>query len=251
MSDRRKSPVVPIAVAVLAALALTATLAGSFLDSPGQDEDTGVASATASSQPGDAGQTSDAGQAQDDSWKQLVRYDASDPLAMGDVDAPVVMLAYSDFQCPYCAKFARDTMPALIGRYVEAGTLRIEWRDFPYLGEESTIAAHAARAAGSQDSFWAFHDELFAQQMSPNSGDLDEDYVAGIAQGLGLDVEQFRTDLASEATRQAVESDFAQGQAIGVTGTPAFIINGVPVMGAQPVEIFEQAIEEAAAEAGS
>ena len=172
-------------------------------------------------------------------------------MALGDVDAPVVMLAYSEFQCPFCGKFARDTEPILVEKYVEDGTLRIEWRDFPYLGPESTTAAQGGRAAAEQDSFWAFHDAMYAHQLPPNSGNLDEKYLTDIADELGLDVDQFRADMKSKATDQGIAQDFSEGQAIGVTGTPAFVINGVPVIGAQPTEVFEQTIEQAAAEAGS
>lgn len=240
MSDRRKSPIIPLAVAAIALIALVAPLLAAL----GPDDTGDPASASASSQPGEAGR------APDDTWEQLVRREPDDPMAMGRVDAPVVMLSYSEFQCPFCGKFARDTEPALIEQYVEDGTLRIEWRDFPYLGPESTTAAQGGRAAAAQDSFWAFHDEMYADQLPPNSGDLDEDYLVAIAEKLGLDVEQFRADMGSRATEQAIAKDFAEGQAIGVTGTPAFVINGVPVIGAQPTEVFEKTIEQAAAEAG-
>lgn len=240
MSDRRKSPVIPLTIAAVALIALFATLIGTL----GSDDPGDPASATSARQDGDSGR------APDDTWEQLVRREADDPLALGEVDAPVVMLSYSEFQCPFCGKFARDTEPALIEQYVEDGTLRIEWRDFPYLGPESTTAAQGGRAAAAQNSFWAFHDEMYADQLPPNSGNIDEDYLAGIAGKLGLDVEQFRTDMSSRATEQAIAEDFSEGQAIGVTGTPAFVINGVPVIGAQPTEVFEKTIEQAAAEAG-
>jgi len=240
VSDRRKSPVIPLTIAAVALTALIATLIGTL----GSDDTGNPTSDTSSSRSGDSGQASD------DTWEQLVRREADDPMAMGEVDAPVVMLSYSEFQCPFCGKFARDTEPILIEQYVEDGTLRIEWRDFPYLGPESTTAAQGGRAAAAQDSFWAFHDEMYADQLPPNSGDLDEDYLAGIAEKLGLDVQQFRADMTSKATEQAIAKDFSEGQAIGVTGTPAFVINGVPVIGAQPTEVFEKTIEQAAAEAG-
>ena len=240
MSDRRKSPVVPLVVAAMAVVALIATLVGTWGSDETPDKTTTTSSTTRSS---------GAERAPDSTWKQLVRRKADDPMALGKVDAPVVMLAYSEFQCPFCGKFARDTEPTLIKRYVKNGTLRIEWRDFPYLGPESTTAAVAGRAAAAQDSFWAFHDRMYAKQLPPNSGKLDEDYLAGVAEKLGLDVAKFRADMKSKAAKRAVAADFAQGQAIGVTGTPAFVINGVPIIGAQPTEVFEKAIEQAAAEA--
>ncbi len=239
MPDRRKSPAVPLVVAAIALVALVATLAGTWASDSTKDSADAASSSEAESSR----------RAPDDTWDRLVRREADDPMAMGEVDAPVVMLAYSDFQCPFCGKFARDTAPVLIDQYVEDGTLRIEWRDFPYLGPESTTAAQGARAAAAQDSFWAFHDEMYAHQLPPNSGNLDKDYLAGIAEKLGLDVEQFRTDMESRATARGIAEDFSQGQAIGVTGTPAFVINGVPVIGAQPTEVFEKTIEQAAADA--
>lgn len=239
MSERKKA-VVPAVVAAVAAIVVLAIV---ILPSFANDE---TGSESVSSGGSDAATE---GQAPDETWEQLVRREPDDPMAMGEVDAPVVMVNYSEFQCPFCGKFARDTEPALIEEYVEDGTLRIEWRDFPYLGPESTTAAHAGRAAAAQGKFWEFHDAMYADQLPPNSGQLDEDYVAGIAEDLGLDVEQFLTDMNSKATASAVQDDFAEGQAIGVTGTPAFIINGVPVIGAQPTEVFQDTIEKAAEEA--
>ncbi len=253
MSDRRKSPVVPIAIAALALIALIATLVGSLGsdDTAEQARPSSSSRSADSEEPRGSSESRDSGRAPDETWARLVRREADDPLALGEVDAPVVMLAYSEFQCPFCGKFARDTEPQLIERYVEDGTLRIEWRDFPYLGPESTTAAQGGRAAAAQDSFWEFHDEMYADQLPPNSGKLDADYLATIAKRVGLDVEQFRSDMRSKATKQAIAKDFSEGQAIGVTGTPAFVINGVPVIGAQPTEVFEKAIEQAATEAGS
>lgn len=178
-----------------------------------------------------------------------MRRDADDPMALGEPDAPVVMVAYSEFQCPFCGKFARDTEPTLVEKYVADGTLRIEWRDFPYLGAESTVAARGGRAAAAQDRFWEFEEAMYADQLPPNSGNLDEDYLVSVAEDIGLDVDRFRDDLASSELDAAVQQDFAEGQAIGVTGTPAFVINGVPVIGAQPTEVFERTIEKAAGEA--
>jgi protein-disulfide isomerase len=176
----------------------------------------------------------------------VARRDPKDRLAQGRADAPVVMVAYSDFQCPFCGKFARDTEPELVKRFVDDGTLRIEWRDFPYLGPESTTAAHAGRAAAAQGKFWAFHDAMYADQQPPNSGKVDQDYLVAIARKLGLDVEKFRKDLYSRWAAQEVNRDFREGRSIGVTGTPAFLVNGQPIMGAQPTQVFVDAIEQAA-----
>jgi protein-disulfide isomerase len=186
---------------------------------------------------------------EDDPLAELARREPGDPLALGKADAPVVMISYSDFQCPFCGKFARETEPELIERYVDRGVLRIEWRDFPYLGPESRVAALGGRAAAQQDGFWEFHDAMYADQLPPNSGRLDEAYLVAIAEEAGLDVAAFEKALDDDALQRAVDEDFAEGQAIGVTGTPAFLVGGTPVMGAQPLESFTAIIDEAAAAA--
>lgn len=193
--------------------------------------------------PGDEGAPADAAAIAE----EVERRDPDDPTAMGPVDAPVVMVLYADFRCPHCGRYARDTAPQLVERYVADGTLRIEWRDFPYLGDASQVAALAARAAAEQDAFWAFHDALFAAQ----DRDLHEDALVAIAADLGLDVERFRADLRSDDVAAAVARDFAEGQALGVTGTPAFLINGRPLLGAHDAAVFAEVIETAAAEATS
>ncbi len=238
MPESRKSPILPIVVAVMAAIALVFVLVRGGGEDQGDEAAVDGMPATASAAPSDLGE-------------QLARRDPGDPMALGEVDAPVVMVAYSEFQCPFCGKFARDTEPALVEKYVQDGILRIEWRDFPYLGAESLVAARGGRAAAAQGRFWEFEEAMYAHQVPPNSGELDEDHLASIAEDIGLDVERFRADLASTASESAVREDFAEGQAIGVTGTPAFVINGVPVIGAQPLEVFEQTIEKAAEDAGS
>lgn len=176
----------------------------------------------------------------------LERRQAGDPLAQGKVDAPVVMVVFSDFQCPFCGRFARQTEPTLVKTYVQTGILRIEWRDFPYLGPDSTTAAYAGRAAAAQGKFWQFHDAVYATQFEPNSGALSSSNIDKIATGLGLDMTRFHADMASAAVQQAVAADFALGQRIGVTGTPTFVINGTPVVGAQPLSVFSQVIDAAA-----
>ncbi len=175
----------------------------------------------------------------------LARRRAGDPTALGKVDAPVVMVAYSDFQCPFCGRFARETEPVLRKKYVDTGVLRIEWRDFPYLGPESKRAARAARAAAEQDKFWAYHDALYASQPPPNSGRLTAGYLRSLAERTGLDVKQFNKDMNGPLAAKLVQHDFNEGLSAGVTGTPSFLINGRPVIGAMPLANFEQAIEQA------
>lgn len=133
-------------------------------------------------------------------------------------------------------------------RYVEDGTLKLEWQDFPYLGQESMNAALAARAAQEQGKFWEYHDLLYENQSSP--GAFSEENLVVLAREAGLDVERFEASLASGEHRQVVTEAFTQGQRSGINGTPTFVINGQTLVGAQPVEVFEEAIEGALQEEG-
>lgn len=168
-----------------------------------------------------------------------------DPLALGSPTAPVVIVEWADFQCPFCGAFARATEPALLAQYVDTGKARVEWRDFAYLGPESTTAAVAARAAGRQGKFWAYHDALYAQQHPENTGVLSSGYLLGLARQLGLDTGRFQADLADPSLVRQVQADRAQGSSLGVVGVPTVLINGRLLFGAQPLPVYQQAIDAA------
>lgn len=170
-------------------------------------------------------------------------------LTLGSDDAPVTIVEFGDFQCPQCGRYAREIEPVLKREYVETGAVQLVWRDFPAFGEQSVKAAVAARAAGRQGHFWEYHDALYADQFPVNSGKLTDEYLISLARELGLDMTQFRQDLADSAAREAVMADYRFGQQLGVPGTPAFLINNQPVFGAQSLEVFEKAIERARREA--
>ncbi|MYU01043.1 MULTISPECIES: DsbA family protein [unclassified Streptomyces] len=179
---------------------------------------------------------------------KLARRDAGDKLAVGRADAPVVLIEYADFKCGYCGKFARDTEPELIEEYVEKGTLRIEWRNFPIFGEESENAARGAWAAGQQDRFWEFHAAAYAEGAKEKG--FSKDRVKALAREAGVkDLARFMKDLDGEGARAAVAKDQEQAYGIGATSTPSFLINGRPIAGAQPKETFTRAIEAAAEQA--
>ena len=130
--------------------------------------------------------------------------------------------------------------------YVEKGTLRIEWRDFPYLGQESLNAAVAARAAQEQGKFWEYHDLLYESQF----GGFSDEKLVALAREARLDTARFEADLASGEYEQVVAADFREGQQRGISGTPTFVINGRVLAGSQPLEVFRETIEQAEKEAG-
>jgi protein-disulfide isomerase len=135
--------------------------------------------------------------------------------------------------------------PKLYKEYVKDGTLRIEWRDFPYRGQESVDAAVAARAAQAQGRFWEYHDLLYDNQ---SSGYSDENLIA-LARKAGLDMQRFESDYENARYEPLVRADFQKGLNAGVNGTPTFFINGKMLVGLQPVGVFEDAIEDTRREA--
>ena len=139
--------------------------------------------------------------------------------------------------------------PELYEKYVKDGTLRLEWKDFPYQGRESVDAALAARAAQAQGKFWEYHDLIYANQSSGNSGGYTEESLTALAEEAGLDVDRFEKDLESARYEAVVQADFEEGQGLGISGTPTFFINGRVLVGLQPLSTFEEAIEEAEREA--
>jgi len=129
-------------------------------------------------------------------------------------------------------------------RYVEDGALRIEWRDFAYLGQESIKAAQAARAAQEQGSFWEYHDALYENQGSINGGAFSDEKLLDLARELGLDVETFEFGLASGRYEAVVRRDLQETREAGIQGTPSFTVNGQRLTGPIPLEDFKQVIDE-------
>ncbi|MFJ6696910.1 DsbA family protein [Streptomyces sp. NPDC091272] len=176
---------------------------------------------------------------------KLARRTEGDPLAQGRADAPVVLVEYADFKCGYCGKFARDTEPELVKKYVDNGTLRIEWRNFPIFGDESEAVARTSWAAGQQGVFWPFHQAAYAKDAKAKG--YGKDRLTEIAREAGVkDLARFAADSDSAGARAAVRKDQEEAYGLGATSTPSFLVNGEPIAGAQPDEVFEQAVERAA-----
>lgn len=174
-----------------------------------------------------------------------------DVTALGSVVAPVVLVEYADYRCPFCGVFARDTLPDLITNYVDAGQLRIEWRDLPIFGEQSTDAAVAARAAGEQGRFWEYHQVLFSDAPERGHADFPRNKLIDFAVKAGVgDLARFTADLDSSTLIARVNVDRNEATGLGITGTPTFLVNGIPISGAQPISTFHDAIEAELARLG-
>ena len=164
---------------------------------------------------------------------------------MGDPNAPVHIIEYGDFQCPYCLKFWSDTEPLLIEEYVNTGKVYFEFRSIPFLGTESVWAAEGAYCAGDQNKFWEYHDTLFTNWTGENVGDFTQDKLIQYAEALDLNITKFESCLSEEKHKGTVEQDKAQAAADGVHATPTLLINGFKVEGAQPYDILKDFIEQA------
>ena len=160
----------------------------------------------------------------------------------GDKDAPVTLYEFSDYQCPFCAKFFSDTLPQIEENYITTGKVKLVYKDFPLdnIHPEATPAALAARCAGDQGQFWEFHDKIFQNQQLLSSAS----YTTWASE-LGLDLAEFSNCMSTRKHLSAVRKDLLEGQQAGVRGTPGFVLNGQVISGAQPFPVFQQAIESA------
>ncbi|HUP01002.1 MAG TPA: DsbA family protein, partial [Gemmatimonadota bacterium] len=158
------------------------------------------------------------------------------PAARGAPDAALVIVEFSDFQCPYCAG-ARPVLDSLFARHGDH--VRLEYRHYPLsMHEHAARAAQAAVEAQRQGAFWPYHDLLFAHQNRLTDADL-----VGYADSLGLDTAAFAAALAEGRHEAAVQSDVSFGRALGITGTPTFFVNGYRLVGVPPLWVFEVALE--------
>ncbi len=161
----------------------------------------------------------------------------------GDQNAPVTLIEFSDFQCPYCGKFATETEQQIYDQYVKSGKLRFGYIHFTFLGEESQWAAEASECANDQNAFWEFHDYIFAHQSGENLGAFNKDNLKKFAVTLNLKAEEFNQCLDSGKYTDLVKSQTSMAQNLGVSSTPTMVINGKVLLGAQPFDTFQQVID--------
>jgi protein-disulfide isomerase len=180
------------------------------------------------------------GQAETASTQQVVRYDVpvDDDPVLGPADAPITIIEFSDYECPYCRQWHTQVYQQLIDAYGDQ--IRFVYRDFPLesIHPNANSAAQAANCANEQGEFWAYHDLLFGMEL-----DLGEDTYLQYASQLDLDQAAFKACLDSGRYQEEVQADFDFAANLGVRSTPTFFINGIAVVGAQPFDIFQQVIE--------
>lgn len=192
--------------------------------------------------------------------KQVEVFD-DDPY-LGPKDAKVAVVIFEDFQCPYCGAFSglnpemvnnmksRDqswepTVSNIKKDYVAAGKVKLVWKDYPFLGQESNWAAEAARCAQDQGKFWEYHDYLFSHQSGENQGAFSKENLKKFAQEIGLNTTEFNTCLDSGKHQKKMQEAQTYGQAVGVSGTPGTFVNGEYTSGAASYSQFKTAIDKA------
>ncbi len=161
----------------------------------------------------------------------------------GDAGAPVTIVEYADFQCTYCDAFFRTVEPRLLSEYVQTGKAKLVFKNFPWIGEESRLAAEAAACAGAQGKFWEYHDHLYSSQRGENSGTFAVPNLKRFAAQLRLDRAAFDACVDGHAYKAAVDADLNEVRSLGLTSTPTFVINGQRVVGAQEYSVFAGVIE--------
>ena len=169
--------------------------------------------------------------------------------SIGEADATVVVTEFSDYQCPACASVEQQVIPALIEQYVETGKVRFVYREFPLtsIHPNAQKASEAAVCAGQQDEYWEMHERLFANQ-GEWQGETDPTAIfKGDAGEMGLDTTAFDQCLDSGEAAVTVRGDLLAGEALGVSATPYFFVNDLPIRGGLPIETLGQVIDYVAA----
>ena len=170
-----------------------------------------------------------------------------DDAFLGDKNAPVVMVEFSDFQCPFCRRFWTDTLPLLKTEYIDTGKVKFVYRDFPLssIHPGAQPAAESAECADDQGKFWEMHDKIFEEQAKQGVGTVQFGVteLKQWASGIGLDTNKFNDCLDSGKYTDEVNQDLRDATSSGGQGTPYFVIGNTPVSGAQPYAAFQQVIE--------
>jgi protein-disulfide isomerase len=171
----------------------------------------------------------------------------ADDHVLGNKNAKVTVVEYADFRCPFCERFFTGTADPIIKNYVNTGKVNFVFRNYAFLGQQSTWASEASECASEQGKFWPYHDWLYKNQ-APES-DLNyyskENLIKYAGQVGGINTSQFASCLNGGKYTKKVADALAGGKSAGVTGTPTTFINGKSIVGARPYEDFKTAIEAA------
>jgi len=171
---------------------------------------------------------------------EYVRYDVEEAgsYAIGPEDAPITIIEFSDYQCPFCRRWHQEVYQPLLAAY--PGKIRLVYRHLPLtsIHPDAFPAAEAVMCAGEQNAYWQYHEKLFASEL------LGTEVYKQYAQELGLDMTTFEACLTDHKYQQAIQADSDFAINLGVRSTPTFFINGLAIVGAQPLDVFKQVIDK-------
>lgn len=177
--------------------------------------------------------------------------DVSGAPMLGNADAPVTVIEFGDFQCPFCGRYHQNVQSMIVNEYVNTGKVKFVWKDYAFLGPESGWAAEAARCAQDQGKFWEYHNYLYTHQNGENGGAFTKDNLKKFASAVGLNASQFNSCLDSGKYTALIQKESQDAIAASVNGTPATFINGKMVLGsdgqsagASPYGVFKAFIDE-------
>ncbi|MEU4690189.1 thioredoxin domain-containing protein [Actinoplanes sp. NPDC023714] len=180
----------------------------------------------------------------------FIRREQHDPMAIGDVDAPVVLAQWTDMRCPFCAVFSREMLPVLRREYVDTGKVRLEVNDVSFFGEQSADGAVAARAAAEQGRFFEYLSALYAKAPEKGHPDLPRATLVSFAREAGVpDIARFTADLDRPLLHSAAQASNSEAAAIGVTTVPFFVAGDKSLSGAQSIPVFREFLDAALAAA--
>lgn len=174
------------------------------------------------------------------SQPQYVRYDVPSEgfHSLGPDDAPITLIEFSDYECPFCRRWQQEVYQPLLAAY--PGKIKLVYRNLPLtsIHPDAMPAAEAAMCAGDQNAYWQYHDKLFASET------LGTDTYKQYAQELGLDMTAFNDCIENHKFQKAIQDDSDFAINLGVRSTPTFFVNGLAIVGAQPLEVFKQVIDK-------
>lgn len=169
--------------------------------------------------------------------------DNSSP-TLGSKDATITMIEFGDYQCFYCNKFYHDTEPDILKNYINTGKVRMIFKDYTIIGQDSVNAAHAAHCAQEKGKFWEYHDALYNNWSGENTGWASSQNLLKFAKQIGLDENEFTQCMTQSKYISVVQGSVSNAKDLGLTGTPDFFIiapdNSITkIVGAQPYDVFD------------
>jgi protein-disulfide isomerase len=167
---------------------------------------------------------------------------------MGNINAPITILEWGDYQCTFCYKFHQNTLDIINEDFIKTGKVKIIFKDFPLNGPDSKLAAEASYCAQDQEKYWKYHDELYKNWGGERTGWITRESLAKFAETVNLDVEKFNKCLDDHKYENKVDLLYAFGKEIGIDATPSFLVFNdqkmIKIRGNQPLEVFLKTFDE-------